>query len=88
MKPAPVQLTDAEYAQKLLFPYAEQPDIIRASQKDDYYRHVLNSNTFDVLRQAAGPRAMKFKEELQLLSDGIYYGLSTLLGMSFFLSVD
>lgn len=53
----PRQLSKAEYASLLRFPFAEQADIIRAAQKDEYYKHVLNTNTFDVIRQALGNNA-------------------------------
>lgn len=54
MQAQPRQLSEAEYAALLRFPFAEQADIIRAAQKDEYYKHVLNTNTFDVVRQALG----------------------------------
>jgi len=41
----------------------------------------LNTQAFDVTRQLLGPgMAMQWKEEVQVLSDAIFYGLSTLSG--------
>jgi peroxin-10 len=65
------------------FPFAEQPDIIRASQKDEFYQRVLNQQAYEVTIQSLGPRtASKFKDEFSLLSDLFYFGVSTLLGRS------
>jgi len=63
------------------FPYAEQPDIIRAAQKDEFYQRVFNTQAYDITIQSLGPRtASKYKDEFQLLSDFVYFGMSTLLG--------
>jgi len=63
------------------FPFAEQPDIIRAAQKDEFYQRVFNTQAYEITIQSLGPRtASKYKDELQLLSDVIYFGVSSLLG--------
>jgi len=76
-----VQKGKEQKEQELVFPFAEQADIIRASQKDEFYKHALSTNFFDVVRQMLGPgSAMQWKEELQVFSDMIYYVLTTLRG--------
>jgi peroxin-10 len=63
------------------FPFAEQPDIIRAAQKDEFYQRVLTQQVNEVSVASLGPRtASKYKDEFALLSDLFYYGVSSLLG--------
>lgn len=63
------------------FPFAEQPDIIRAAQKDEFYQRVLTQQVNEVSSAAVGARtATKYKDEFALLSDLFYYGVSSLLG--------
>eukprot|EP01128_Nolandella_sp_AFSM9_P009618 TRINITY_DN6245_c0_g1_i1.p1 TRINITY_DN6245_c0_g1~~TRINITY_DN6245_c0_g1_i1.p1 ORF type:complete len:302 (+),score=21.72 TRINITY_DN6245_c0_g1_i1:123-1028(+) len=63
------------------FPFAEQADILRSVQKDDFYLRKVNGDLFDVVRQIAGPRfAMTHKPEVSLTADFLYYVLTTAVG--------
>ncbi|KAJ3415700.1 peroxisome biogenesis factor 10 [Chytridiales sp. JEL 0842] len=63
------------------FPHAFQPDIVRAHQKDEYYQRSLQDQLSYVIRSIIGTRAMlKYQKETELLSNAIYFGLTTLLG--------
>jgi hypothetical protein len=37
-----------------LFPAASQPDIVRASQKDDFYKKFLTDELFDLVNRLFG----------------------------------
>eukprot|EP01122_Echinamoeba_exundans_P013378 TRINITY_DN5837_c0_g2_i1.p1 TRINITY_DN5837_c0_g2~~TRINITY_DN5837_c0_g2_i1.p1 ORF type:complete len:355 (-),score=39.81 TRINITY_DN5837_c0_g2_i1:147-1172(-) len=66
---------------ELFFPFAPQPDIVRASQKDEYYKKLLYDKYFDLVRYYLGPReALTVQDETKLASDLSYYGLTTLVG--------
>ncbi|CAG8568190.1 5323_t:CDS:2 [Ambispora gerdemannii] len=63
------------------FPYAAQPDIIRANQKDVYYQRVLEEQITNIFRQFFGTRRQhQYQKEVVLISDSFYYCLTTLLG--------
>jgi hypothetical protein len=38
----------------LFFPFASQPDIVRASQKDEYYKRVFYEKNFEVVQKFFG----------------------------------
>ncbi len=42
--------------EELFFPQAPQPDIVRSSQKDQYYQKYLNDYVFDLVNQLLGKR--------------------------------
>jgi peroxin-10 len=65
----------------LFFPFASQPDIVRASQKDEYYKRTFYEKNFEVVQKFFGARyAMNIQEEIKLFTDICYYGLCTLVG--------
>lgn len=63
------------------FSPADQPDIVRAAQKDDFYKRVFNEQCYDLFSRVFGPRMSMNKQiEVKLLTDACYYGLNTLIG--------
>ncbi|KAJ3085936.1 hypothetical protein HK102_013675 [Quaeritorhiza haematococci] len=65
----------------ITFPYAAQPDVIRANQKDVYYQRILQEQFGTVFRSLFGTRVhLKYQNELNLASDASYYALTTLSG--------
>ncbi|KAI8052049.1 Pex12 amino terminal region-domain-containing protein [Syncephalis plumigaleata] len=63
------------------FPAAAQPDIIRANQKDLYYRTQLQEEIDYVFRESLGTRRfLRYKAEICTLSDTLYYLLTTIFG--------
>ncbi|RIA93300.1 Pex12 amino terminal region-domain-containing protein [Glomus cerebriforme] len=63
------------------FPYAAQPDIIRANQKDVYYQQVLGEQVTNVFRTFFGTRIQhQYQKEVNVISDMFYFCLTTLLG--------
>ncbi|TPX54399.1 hypothetical protein PhCBS80983_g05950 [Powellomyces hirtus] len=63
------------------FPYASQPDIIRANQKDIYYQKLLQDQVSSVFRTFFGTRThLKWQNEVSLASDAAYRGLTTAAG--------
>eukprot|EP01132_Coremiostelium_polycephalum_P000680 gene680-841_t len=69
-------------SKKPLYPsYADQPDIVRASQKDEYYKRIFEEQCFEVLTRLKGARFMMSKQsESKLLANSCFYFLTTLLG--------
>eukprot|EP01112_Ceratiomyxa_fruticulosa_P005684 TRINITY_DN1648_c0_g1_i1.p1 TRINITY_DN1648_c0_g1~~TRINITY_DN1648_c0_g1_i1.p1 ORF type:complete len:395 (-),score=55.99 TRINITY_DN1648_c0_g1_i1:118-1302(-) len=66
---------------QLRFPFADQPDIVRAGQKDDLYKRALADQAFDVFSRITGPRfSMNKQKEVRFATDIAYYGLSTMMG--------
>ncbi|GAM20614.1 hypothetical protein SAMD00019534_037890 [Acytostelium subglobosum LB1] len=65
-----------------LFPqYADQPDIVRASQKDDFYKRLFEEQVFEILTRLAGPRVMINRQnESKFASNLSYFILTTMLG--------
>jgi peroxin-10 len=65
----------------LSFPDADQPDIVRSSQKDDYYRKCLSEQVFDAISRTLGGRvALQTQLEVRSLSDAAYFWLQTGVG--------
>ncbi|XP_004473576.2 peroxisome biogenesis factor 10 [Dasypus novemcinctus] len=60
---------------------ASPPEVIRAAQKDDYYRGGLRSAAGSALHSLAGAKKwLEWRKEVELLSDLMYFGLTTLTG--------
>ncbi|CAJ1055159.1 peroxisome biogenesis factor 10 [Xyrichtys novacula] len=60
---------------------ANQSQLIRSSQKDEYYQNFLRNNVNEAFQTYAGSkRWLDWRRELELLSDLAYYGLTTLSG--------
>ncbi|RHZ49561.1 hypothetical protein Glove_519g13 [Diversispora epigaea] len=61
----------------LNFPYAAQPDIIRANQKDVYYQKLLEQQVSNVFRLFFGTRRQHlYQKEVNLISDLFYFFLT------------
>ncbi|KYQ96709.1 RING zinc finger-containing protein [Tieghemostelium lacteum] len=61
--------------------YADQPDIVRASQKDDYYKKLFEDQCFEIFTRLTGPRfMMNRQQESKLLSNSLYFLLTTMIG--------
>ncbi|XP_053480510.1 peroxisome biogenesis factor 10 [Ictalurus furcatus] len=60
---------------------ANQPQLIRSSQKDEYYQTSLRNNANEAFQTLAGSRRwLQWRKEVELLSDLAYYALTTLSG--------
>ncbi|KAM9244762.1 peroxisome biogenesis factor 10 isoform 3-T3 [Dugong dugon] len=60
---------------------ASPPEVVRAAQKDDYYRGGLRSAAGGALHSLAGARKwLEWRKEIELLSDLAYFSLTTLAG--------
>ncbi|XP_041859000.1 peroxisome biogenesis factor 10 [Melanotaenia boesemani] len=60
---------------------ANQAQLIRSSQKDEYYRSVLRNNANEAFHTLAGSkRWLDWRREIELLSDLAYYSLTTFSG--------
>ncbi|XP_022065343.1 peroxisome biogenesis factor 10 isoform X2 [Acanthochromis polyacanthus] len=60
---------------------ANQAQLIRSSQKDEYYRIILRNQANDSFQTLAGSkRWLDWRKEIELLSDLAYYGLTTFSG--------
>lgn len=60
---------------------ANQPQLIRSSQKDVFYRTCLRNNANEAFQNLAGSkRWLDWRKEIELLSDLAYYGLTTFSG--------
>ncbi|KAM6173576.1 peroxisome biogenesis factor 10 isoform 1-T1 [Erethizon dorsatum] len=60
---------------------ASLPEVIRAAQKDEYYRGALRSAAGGALHSLAGAKKwLEWRKEIELLSDVAYFGLTTLAG--------
>jgi peroxin-10 len=63
------------------YPYAAAPDIIRAHQKDAYFRGTLAGDMADIHRRLLGARsAHAWSGETRTVADVLYLSLTTLLG--------
>ncbi|UZJ51353.1 hypothetical protein CBS101457_000673 [Exobasidium rhododendri] len=63
------------------FPRAAQPEIVRAYQKDAYYRELLQTQVQDVVRSLLGSRALfAHANMISFLGSVTYFTLSTLGG--------
>ncbi|XP_077577609.1 peroxisome biogenesis factor 10 [Stigmatopora nigra] len=60
---------------------ANQAQLIRAVQKDDYYQALLKNNANEAFQTLAGSkRWLDWRKEVDLLSDIAYFALTTLIG--------
>ncbi|XP_048860775.1 peroxisome biogenesis factor 10 isoform X1 [Brienomyrus brachyistius] len=60
---------------------ANQPQLIRSSQKDEYYQNCLRNNTNEAFQTFAGSkRWLEWRKEIELLADLAYYSLTTYAG--------
>ncbi|XP_059944822.1 peroxisome biogenesis factor 10 isoform X4 [Mesoplodon densirostris] len=60
---------------------ASPPEVVRAAQKDDYYRGGLRSAAGGTLHSLAGAKKwLEWRREIELVSDVAYFGLTTLAG--------
>ncbi|XP_055275370.1 peroxisome biogenesis factor 10 [Moschus berezovskii] len=60
---------------------ASPPEVVRAAQKDDYYRGGLRSAAGGALHILAGAKKwLEWRREVELVSDLAYFGLTTLTG--------
>ncbi|XP_004639654.1 peroxisome biogenesis factor 10 [Octodon degus] len=60
---------------------ASPPEVIRAAQKDEYYRGGLRSAAGGALHSLAGAKKwLEWRKETELLADVAYFGLTTLAG--------
>ncbi|KAM6976528.1 peroxisome biogenesis factor 10 [Aplochiton taeniatus] len=60
---------------------ANQPQLIRSSQKDEYYQTCLRNNANEAFQTLAGSKKwLDWRKEIELLSDLAYYGLTTFSG--------
>ncbi|XP_019832016.2 peroxisome biogenesis factor 10 isoform X1 [Bos indicus] len=58
---------------------ASPPEVVRAAQKDDYYRGGLRSAAGGALHNLAGAKKwLEWRREVELVSDLAYFGLTTL----------
>lgn len=66
----------------LRFPAAPQPDVVRAAQKDEYYRRWLSDASFEVASRVLGAgRAVGHLPLLRVAADVAYYALTSLRGV-------
>lgn len=60
---------------------ANQPQLIRSTQKDDYYQNCLRNNANEAFQTLAGSKKwLEWRKEIELLSDLAYYCLTTFSG--------
>ncbi|KAM9855132.1 peroxisome biogenesis factor 10 [Aulostomus maculatus] len=60
---------------------ANQSQLIRSCQKDEYYQSFLRNNANEAFQTLAGSkRWLDWRKEIELLSDLAYYGLTTFSG--------
>ncbi|XP_057715204.1 peroxisome biogenesis factor 10 [Corythoichthys intestinalis] len=60
---------------------ANQSQLIRAGQKDEYYQAFLRNNANEAFQTLAGSkRWLDWRKEVELLSDIAYFGFTTLIG--------
>ncbi|KAA0713536.1 Peroxisome biogenesis factor 10 [Triplophysa tibetana] len=60
---------------------ANQPQVIRSRQKDEFYHSNLSNQSNELIHACAGSRRwLQWKKEIELLSDLTYYVLTTLSG--------
>lgn len=58
---------------------ANQSQLIRSSQKDEYYRNTLRNSANEAVHTLAGSKTwLDWRREIELLSDLAYFGLTTL----------
>ncbi|XP_061648604.1 peroxisome biogenesis factor 10 isoform X1 [Phyllopteryx taeniolatus] len=60
---------------------ANQSQLIRAGQKDEYYQTFLRNNANEAFQTLAGSKKwLDWRKEVELVSDVAYFGLTTLIG--------
>nr|XP_020443335.1 peroxisome biogenesis factor 10 [Monopterus albus] len=60
---------------------ANQSQLVRSSQKDEYYQTFLRNKTNEAVQTIAGSkRWLDWRKEIEMLSDLTYYGLTTFSG--------
>lgn len=65
----------------MFFPYSQQPDIVRSSQKDQFYIKYLHDQLFDIFTKILGPRfGLRFSKELAIASEVAFYSSTTIPG--------
>ncbi|XP_038078070.1 peroxisome biogenesis factor 10-like [Patiria miniata] len=65
----------------MMFQPASQPEIIRSNQKDQFYANFLRSSLADICQSFAGARVWaRWRKELDVLGDVLYFGLTTIAG--------
>ncbi|XP_030639374.1 peroxisome biogenesis factor 10 isoform X2 [Chanos chanos] len=65
----------------MLLTPANQPQLIRSCQKDEYYQHGLRNHANEVFQTFAGSkRWLQWRKEIELVSDLAYYALTTMSG--------
>ncbi|KAJ2786000.1 peroxisome biogenesis factor 10 [Coemansia javaensis] len=63
------------------FPFAGQPDIVRAAQKDLMYQQQLREQVAEVVQQVRGTRFYASNQDaVDAATRAVYYGLTTLAG--------
>ncbi|XP_063965578.1 peroxisome assembly protein 10-B-like [Lytechinus pictus] len=63
------------------FQSAGQAEIIRSSQKDEVYQTQLRGSIHDVVQSLIGARFwVRWRKELDVVSDVLYFGLTTVAG--------
>lgn len=73
--------TRAKHPAEYNYPFASSPDIIRAYQKDAYFRGRLLEQLHSILRSTYGTRFVhSHHNALTAWADLLYHGLSTLIG--------
>lgn len=61
--------------------YSKAPEIMRAFQRDEEYKHVLRFMAVEALEVFINYRTLnKYDSEIRMGSDFIYYALTTLIG--------
>eukprot|EP00478_Filoreta_tenera_P005799 GABV01007142.1.p1 GENE.GABV01007142.1~~GABV01007142.1.p1 ORF type:complete len:108 (-),score=14.16 GABV01007142.1:52-375(-) len=59
---------------------ADQPDILRASQKDEYYLSILRDECQELASHLFGARSALYSDEIDLLSALGYFAMTTVAG--------
>ena len=64
-----------------MFSRAKQAEILRSSQKDDYYCGSIKSYLSEIVQKVGGPRIwLKWNNEFEVLADVVYFTLTTFGG--------
>ncbi|KAF2076026.1 hypothetical protein CYY_002686 [Polysphondylium violaceum] len=77
-----LQMTSQDRGNASLYPsYADQPDIVRSAQKDEFYKKLFEDQCFEILTRITGPRFIMNKQnESKLLANTLYFILTTMIG--------
>lgn len=72
-------ILNADPSADLFFPLASQPDIVRASQKDEYYKRVLYDKYYEIVQRIMGTlelrSCLKLRSRFSCLFNFTYYYL-------------